>query len=165
MDIIEDIVADWFNSKGYFVIKNLKAGLNEIDILAVKLNSGQKIDRAVHVEVQCSSKPIGYIGGSRSAKERNVSEVKSGVRNYIDKKFNSEKIRNVVCELVGNKYEKMFVHGKLREEAETIKYFEKNRIEVVCVWQIFKEIKANKGAYKTTEGNRYHQLLHLNDQS
>ncbi len=165
MDIIEDIVSDWLNSKGYFVIKNLKVGVNEVDILAVKLNNRQNVDNAIHVEVQCSSNPIGYIGGSSSAKKRNVLEIESGVKNYIDKKFNSEKIRNVVRELVGNKYEKIFVHGKLKEEAETIKAFEKNGIKVVRVQQIFKEIKINEGGYKTGEGNRYHQLLHLNDQN
>ncbi|MBI2049856.1 MAG: hypothetical protein HYT35_00135 [Candidatus Staskawiczbacteria bacterium] len=163
MDIIENIVANWFNSKGYFLIKNLKIGVNEIDILAVKLNNDQKVGDAIHIEIQCSSNPIGYIGGSSSAKRRNVSEIKLGVASYIDRKFNNKKIRNVIERLIGNKYRKMFICGKLKYE-NTIKYFEKDGIEVMRVWQIFKETKTNKGKYKTGEGNRYHQLLYLNDQ-
>mgnify|MGYP001594322883 CR=1 FL=1 len=164
MDIIENIVANWFNSKGYFLIKNLKVGVNEIDILAIKLNNEQKVDDSIHIEVQCSSKPIGYIGGSKSAKKRSASEIKLGVMTYIDKKFNKKKIKNVIEKLIGNKYRKMFICGRLKDES-TIKYFEKNGIEVMRVWQIFKEIKVNKEEYKTGEGNRYHQLLHLNDQN
>src|SRR3989344_4665719 len=160
MDIIENIVANWFNSKGYFLIKNLKVGVNEIDILAVKLNNNQKVDDSIHIEVQCSSNPIGYIGGSSSAKKRNASGIESGVAAYIDKKFNNKKIKNVIERLIGNKYRKMFICGKLKDES-TIKYFKKNGIKVMRVWQIFKEIKANKGECKTSEGNRYHQLLHL----
>jgi len=164
MDIIENIVANWFNSKGYFLIKNLKVGVNEIDILAVRLDKEQKVNDAIHIEVQCSSNPIGYIGGTPSAKKRNVSEVELGVEAYIYKKFNNPKITDVINSLIGNKYRKMFICGKLKEE-DTIKYFEKNGIEVMRVWQVFKEVKANKGEYKTGEGNRYHQLLHLNDQN
>src|SRR3989344_4127041 len=147
MDIIENIVANWFNSKGYFLIKNLKVGVNEIDILAVKLNNNQKVDDAVHIEVQCSSNPIGYIGGSPSAKRRNISEVELGVVAYIEKKFSDKKIKSVIEKLIGNKYRQMFICGKLKDES-TIKYFQKNGIEVVRVWQIFKEIKANKGECK-----------------
>ena len=164
MDIIENIVASWFSSKGYFLIKNLKIGVNEVDILAIRLDSNQKVDDAVHIEVQCSSNPIGYIGGSPSAKRRNISEVELGVVAYIEKKFSDKKIKSVIEKLIGNKYRQMFICGKLKDES-TIKYFQKNGIEVVRVWQVFKEIKANAGGYKTSEGNRYHQLLHLNDQN
>lgn len=162
MDIIENIVAGWFNSKGYFLIKNLKVGVNEVDILAVRLDDNQKVNDAIHIEVQCSSNPIGYIGGTPSAKKRDASEVEVGVVAYIDKKFNNPKITGVIKSLIGNKYRKMFICGKLKEE-ETIKYFEKNGIKVMRVWQIFKDIKTNEEKYKTGEGNRYHQLLHLND--
>lgn len=162
MDIIENIVADWFNSKGYFLIQNLKVGVNEIDILAVKFSSKQRVDDSIHIEVQCSSNPIGYIGGSKSAKKRNISEVESGVVAYIDKKFNNFKIKHVIEGLIGNKYRKIFICGKLKDE-DTVKYFERNGVEVMRIWNIFNEIKNNKGEYKTSEGNRYHQILHLND--
>ncbi len=163
MDIIENIVAGWFNSKGYFLIKNLKIGVNEMDILAVKLGDDQKVNDAIHIEVQCSSNPIGYIGGTPSAKKRDAIGVEEGVVAYIDKKFNNPKITEVINSLIGNNYRKMFICGNLKEE-ETIKYFEKNGIKVMRVWQIFKELKANEGEYKTGEWNRYHQLLHLSDQ-
>lgn len=163
MDIIEDIVADYFYSKGYFLIKNLKAGLNEIDILAIKLNNNQKIDEAIHIEVHCSSKPIGYIGGSPSARRRALKEVELGVEDYIKRKFTNEKVENIIKRLIGNKYKKLFICGKLKEE-ETIIYFEKNDITVRRIWDILEDMKINKGEYKTTEGNRYHQLLYLHEQ-
>lgn len=69
MDLIENIIGSWLNSKGYFLIQNLKIGVNEVDTLAIKLDKDKKIKDAIHVEIQCSSHPIGYIGGSSSAKK------------------------------------------------------------------------------------------------
>lgn len=163
MDIIEDIIADWFNSKGYFLIQNLKIGVNEVDILAIKLDNNKRVKEAIYVEVQCSSNPIGYIGGTSSAKKRSTSEVANGVKAYIDKKFNDEKIKHIVEQLIGLQYRKLFICGRLKDE-DTIDFFKKNGVDVIRVWDIFNEVKENNGEYKTGGGNRYHQLLHLSDQ-
>ena len=162
MDLIENIVANWFNSQGYFVIQNLKIGVNEVDILAVKLDEGKKVIDVLQVEVQCSSNPIGYIGGSSSAKKRSSLQIAKGVKSYIDKKWNNKKIKSRVEKLIGKNYRKLFICGNLKDET-TVEFFKKNDVDVIRVWDIFKEIEKNEGMYKTGEGNRYHQLLHLNN--
>ena len=94
-DIIEEVVSNWLFSKGYFVINNLKIGVNEIDLLVVKVKDGI-ISEKIHVEVQCSSNPIGYIGGSSSARTRSESELKKGVAEYVEKKFSQKKIKSLL---------------------------------------------------------------------
>lgn len=162
MDLIEHIVGSWFNAKGYFVIQNLKVGVYEVDLLAIKLDSKQKVEDAVHVEIQCSSNPIGYIGGSPSAKKRSEVEVEDGVQAYIQKKFEHSNTKQVIQSLLGDTYRRMFVCGKLKDES-TIASFEKQGIEVVRVWQIFDDLKRNHSEFKTSAWNRYNQLLHLSD--
>lgn len=55
----------------------------------------------------------------------------------------------------------MFICGVLKDES-TIDYFKKNNVDVLRVWNIFKEVKKNENDFKTGAGNRYHQLLFLN---
>jgi hypothetical protein len=162
-DIIEEVISNWFISKGYFVINNLKVGVNEIDLLAVKFKNGI-IDQKIHIEVQASSNPIGYIGGSSSAKTRSESQIRTGVRLYIEKKFTQNKIKKVVESYFGKEYEKWFICGALKDE-RTIQIFEQNQIKVFRVWEILDEYKSifkNKKNYLgTAQGNRYQQLLVL----
>lgn len=164
MDLIENIVTSWFNAKGYFVIQNLKVGVYEVDLLAIKLNEFQKVEDAVHVEVQCSSNPIGYIGGSPSAKKRSVDEIEQGVLAYIDKKFEHPKTKKVIASIFGQSYRRLFVCGNLKDET-TIEFFKKHGVEVVRAWEIFDDVKRNNGEFKNGSWNRYHQLLHLSSDS
>ena len=162
MDIIENIVNSWLNSKSYFTIQNLKLGVKEIDILAIKLGDDLKAKEAIHVEVSCSSHPVGYMGGSSSAKKRTSKEIEVGVKEYIEKKFNHKRIKPVVEKLIGKNYKKWFICGVMRDET-TIDYFKKNGIEVFRIWDIFKEIKENQDKFKA--GARYYQLLFLDNKT
>lgn len=164
MDLIESIVASWFNAKGYFVIQNLKVGVYEVDLLAIKLNEFQKIEDAVHVEIQCSSNPIGYIGGSTSAKKRSFDEIEQGVMAYIEKKFEHPKTKKVIASIFGQSYRRLFVCGNLKDET-TIEFFKKHDVEVVRVWEIFDDVKKHNEKFETGSWNRYHQLLHLSSDS
>ena len=162
-DIFEEIVSNWLFLKGYFVVNNLKVGNNEIDMLAVKVTNGAVVEK-IHIEIQCSSDPIGYIGGSKSAKSRNAKQVEEGVVEYIDKKFLSKKTRKTVEKLLGEKYLKWFICGKLKDEF-TVAAFKKHKIEVKRIWDIIEEYKMmhkDKKAYlRTAQGNRFNQLLIL----
>ena len=163
LDIFEEVVSNWLFSKGYFVINNLKVGLKEIDLLAVKIRKG-KITEKIHVEVQCSSNPVGYIGGNSSARTRSKEELGKGVGEYINKKFLNNKIEKTVESFFGKNYIKWFICGVLKDES-TVSEFEKRGIIVMRIWDIIEEYKGmakNKKMYLgTAQGNRYNQLLLL----
>ena len=164
-DIFEEIVSHWLFSQGYFVINNLKVGVNEIDILAVKIEKGMVVKK-LHIEVQCSSNPIGYIGGNSSAKIRSKKEIEQGVNGYVHKKFYSPKIKKVVESLLGDNYDKWFICGVLKD-GTTIEIFKKHQIKVKRIWEIIDEFKKAKiGDNKfcgTAQGNRYNQFLLLSE--
>lgn len=162
-DIIEEVVSNWLFSKGYFVINNLKIGVNEIDLLAVKVKDGSMTEK-IHIEIQCSSNPVGYIGGSSSAKVRSENELKKGVSEYVQKKFLQRKVIKVVESYFGKGYEKWFICGVLKDEC-TIDAFKKHNIRVMRIWEIleeYREMSKNKKDYiGTAQGNRYQQLFLL----
>jgi hypothetical protein len=101
----EEVVEEWLNRQGYFTIRGIKIGVNEIDILAFKPNlDGHHECR--HIEVQISNNPIAYISkvpkeiqkargiGPDNAKERTSDELKQGIKEWIKKKFDHpEKIK------------------------------------------------------------------------
>jgi hypothetical protein len=65
----------------FFTMRGLKCGIDEIDILAIR-ERPDGIERW-HVELQVSFRPVGYIGGSRSATGRSSDEVTAGVGEWL----------------------------------------------------------------------------------
>jgi hypothetical protein len=56
----EEVVEEWLNRNGYFTIRGVKLGVDEIDILAIKPLSGSR-HKCRHIEVQVSINPVSYI--------------------------------------------------------------------------------------------------------
>ena len=60
MSLLAELVAEeWLNRRGYFTIRGVKLGNDEIDILAIRPLSNGNIERR-HIEVSVSTNPIGY---------------------------------------------------------------------------------------------------------
>jgi Holliday junction resolvase-like predicted endonuclease len=160
-DLIEEVVAHWLFSKGYFLMNNLRVGANEIDLLAAKIYEGGIVER-IHIEIQCSTTPVGYIGGSRSAKKRSETDLKKGVSAYIQKKFLQKK--DVVESFLGKEYERWFICGRLKDESGiTVEAFRKQEVKVIRVWDLLGEylkiIGDKKKFFRTAQGARHHQLF------
>jgi hypothetical protein len=95
--LAEEIVEEWLNRDGWFTIRGIKIGVQEIDILALKPSPEAGI-LCRHVEVQASFNPVGYLtkipkakrklGESASnARQRTESELQESVAAWIQQKF------------------------------------------------------------------------------
>jgi hypothetical protein len=129
--IAETVVEEYFNYHGFFTIRGLRLGLDEIDILAIRVANKNKIE-CRHIEVQVSEKPVNYISkftpelkkelnieSISSAKPRNDEVLKKCVEGWIQKKFTHPlkiKARNKLFPNQNWKY--WFVHGKVRDDKE-----------------------------------------------
>lgn len=107
----EEVVEEWLNRNGYFTIRGIKVGVDEIDILAIRpLLDGKHECR--HIEVQISINPISYITkvpaairkqtgiGPHNAKKRDVAQLTQGVHEWVEAKFNQPRkvdLRNRLC--------------------------------------------------------------------
>jgi hypothetical protein len=57
--LAEVVVEEWLNRQGYFTIRGVKLGNDEIDILAIRPLANGTIERR-HIEVSVSTNPISY---------------------------------------------------------------------------------------------------------
>jgi hypothetical protein len=57
--LAEEIVEEWLNRNGYFTIRGIKLGVQEIDLLALAVR-GTTIE-ARQIEVQVSVRPVSYL--------------------------------------------------------------------------------------------------------
>jgi hypothetical protein len=104
--LAEELVEEWLNRNGYFTIRGIKLGVHEIDLLALRVN-GSAIE-ARHIEVQASIHPVSYLSSlpkgvqkatglsGHSTKERSNEELKVGIQEWVQKKYQlevKEKIR------------------------------------------------------------------------
>lgn len=113
----EQLVEEWLNRQGFFTMRGIKCGVDEIDLLAIR-ERPDGMERW-HVEVQISFNPIGYIGGGPSAKRRTPDEVRAGVEQWVDKKFTKAiKSERRLALLPKSEWEYVLVHGISRHPVE-----------------------------------------------
>ncbi|MBN2019009.1 MAG: hypothetical protein JW749_02155 [Sedimentisphaerales bacterium] len=94
----EEVAEKRLNRQGYFTIRGVKPGVDEIDILAFKPNA-DGTPECRHIEVQASTNPIAYISkvprdrqkeegiGPNCAKKRSDNELKEDINEWVEKKF------------------------------------------------------------------------------
>jgi hypothetical protein len=118
--LAEVIVEEWLNRQGYFTIRGIRLGVQEIDLLASKLNAAGTIEGR-HIEVQASMRPVGYIsrvpkqfqklGRSATSAKRMDGELAEGVKEWVQAKFHKQEKVDLMkrlwngawsCELVLN---------------------------------------------------------------
>ena len=125
----EEVVEEWLNRNGYFTIRGIKVGVDEIDILAIRPCADGKYE-CRHIEVQVSINPISYITkvpavirkqtgiGAHNAKKRDITQLTQGVHEWIEAKFNQPRkvqLRNSLCP---GSWSRELVVGSVKHEEE-----------------------------------------------
>jgi hypothetical protein len=127
--LAETLVDEWLNRQGFFTVRGIKHGNDEIDLLGGRpAASGLE---AWHVEVQASFRPIGYISPvtdeiakrfaatSKSAKKRPPQIVEECAEAWVQSKFTKERKRSAREQAWPNlEWEFVFVHAVVREPEE-----------------------------------------------
>src|SRR3990172_8936214 len=151
--LAESLVEEWLNRSGFFTIRGIKAGVDEMDLLAIRPSANGLEGR--HLEVQMSVNPIAYIAplteaqskqygkGKTSAWRRPTDALPLSVAAWVDKKFLSEtkvKARNRAWPGLNWTYH--FVHGKVKhlEELELIR---SHGIEIIRFYDVLTQLCEN----------------------
>lgn len=151
----EILVEEWFNQNGYFTIRGIKDGIEEIDILAIKNLKNGRWD-CVHCEVQVSVRPVAYIAkmieqvlvesgakSKTSAKLRTESQIEICAKEWVNKKFNMLKKQNIRNKFIQNmEWRHVFVHGKVKDERELL-YIKNEKIELLPFKIVVEELCNN----------------------
>jgi hypothetical protein len=147
----EELVEYWLNNNGFFCMRGVKSGLGEIDFLCIRPTSDGF--EAWQVEVTVSFRPIGYIGGNSSAKKRSDEEVIDGVKQWIEKKFSSDKKiarRNEVLPNVNWKY--VLVCAETRHPIE-LEHLLDGGVTVIRYKDVIKELVSKASIVNSNAGN------------
>jgi hypothetical protein len=168
--LAEEIVEEWLNRNGYFTIRGIKLGVQEIDLLALAVR-GAGIE-ARQIEVQASIRPVSYLcplpkdtqkkTGRKpmSMKQRTPKELADGVKEWVNKKYHHDakkRLRNALFQ--GEwKYELVVHHVKFPEE---LKLIEKHDIKIHRLDDIVASLSGSQTIIQSAAGSDLLELVML----
>jgi hypothetical protein len=131
--LAEELVEEWLNRQGYFTIRGVKLGVHEIDLLAVR-HTGRGLE-CRHLEVQASVRPVSYLTrvpkavqlatgrAAASAKARTDEELRQGIEEWIQKKYDHPAKRKLRNQLAPGPWSRELVlhHVKFDREIELVR--------------------------------------------
>ena len=125
--LAEEIVEEWLNRQGYFTIRGIRMGVQEIDLLAVKWRADGKAE-CRHIEVQASMRPVSYIsrvpkqqqraGRAANSAKRTNEELNSGVAEWVEKKFRRSDKKGLMAKLWNGAWSSELVVNVVKSEDE-----------------------------------------------
>ena len=157
--LAENLVDEWLNREGFFTVRGIRDGVQEIDLLGVrKAGSGVQ---AWHVEVQASFRPVNYLtpltkelaqrlGKERRQKVKRTPEmVTECVRNWVKHKFKREdKATARENAWPGINWEFHFVHAVVLHPEE-LTAIEVEGVKITSLFRVLLDLSGNssKGAH------------------
>ena len=168
--LAEELVEEWLNRQGYFTIRGIKVGVDEIDLLALRFDvSGQPQCR--HIEVQASIRPVSYVSKvpkkhleagqvPSSAKARSPELLETCVKEWVFKKYRNPKKIKIIQELFPQKWKSELVANNVKYEEE-LGLIEKEGIRVIRLGTIIKQLNEEKFRIKSASGADFADLIQL----
>lgn len=167
--LAEEIVEEWLNRQGYFTIRGIRLGVNEIDLVAVKFRSGES-PVCRHVEVQASMRPVSYIskvpkaarktGRAANSAARSQEELVEGVTEWVEGKFRATKKRSVLETLWNGEWSSELVINNVKSEQE-VELIAEHGITIHRLPEIIQELQGNDFPIKSAAGADFIDLLQI----
>lgn len=167
--LAESLVDEWLNRQGFFTVRGIKHGVEEIDLLGVRPVQGNL--EGWHVEVQSSFRPMGYIcpllsehipsfaKSKRSAKRRPEPMIRQCREAWVNGKFLSEtkaKARNSAWSALDWRF--VFVHAEVLENKE-LQVIAECGIKVIPLYEVLKELGHNPGELRGGAGTDLAEII------
>ena len=153
--------------------RGIKVGVDELDILAIRpLADGRCECR--HVEVQASINPISYITkvpvairkekgiAPHNAKKRDINQLRQGVREWIDAKFEQPRkveLKNTLC---AGSWSRELVVGKVKYEDE-LDLLREGGVTVHRIKDLLSQMLDNRRPVKAASGADLFDLMQLKE--
>lgn len=165
--LAEDIVEEWLNRQGYFTIRNIKIGVQEIDMLAVRFK-GEGDFECRHIEVQASMRPVSFIcgipkdlqrtGRTANSTKRTQDELEEGVQEWVEKKFRrSDKIA-LMKKLCNTKWSSELVLNNVKS-LEEVNLIRSHGINILWLKNIISALSKNRFLVSRAGGADFVDLI------
>lgn len=167
--LAEEIVEEWLNRQGYFTIRGIRIGVNEIDLVAMKFQPG---DSPVcrHIEVQASMRPVSYIskvpkalrktGRAANSAARSSEELVTGVAEWVESKFHANKKRALMRTLWDGQWSSELVINNVKSERE-VALIAEHGINIHRLTDIVIELRREDFPIKSAAGSDFIDLLQI----
>lgn len=168
--LAEEIVEEWLNRQGYFTIRGIRLGVNEVDLVAVKFSDGQEVI-CRHIEVQASMRPVSYIskvpkaarkmGRAPNSATRSEEELVEGVAEWVEGKFFAAKKRALMQTLCNGDWSSELVINNVKSEKE-VSLISEQGITIHRLSDIVVELNdSSKFPIKSAAGSDFIDLLQM----
>lgn len=167
--LAEEIVEEWLNRQGYFTIRGIKLGVNEIDLLAVKPQPNG-MPECRHIEVQASMRPVSYIsrvpkelqktGRAANSAVRSEAEMVNGVVEWVHKKFCSDKKKALMQSLWQGAWSSELVLNAVKSPQE-VELIRSHGIKVIWLKNIVSSLANGQFLVGSAAGADFVDLIHM----
>ena len=167
----EEVVEEWLNRLGYFTIRGIKLGVDEIDLLAFKPKAGGAHECG-HIEVQFSTNPVSYISavpeeirkqrgiGAQNAKVRPEAELQRGITEWIWKKFDQPKKKDLLHRIWPGQWTRELAVNVVKHPEE-LELFEKAGISILRIKDVIRDLMTKKTTISSAAGGDLITLMKL----
>lgn len=166
--LAEELVEEWLNRQGYFTIRGIKVGVDEIDLLAMRFGEDGSAE-CRHIEVQASMRPVSYITAipkkhrkdgraATSAATRSPELLKACVREWVEKKFTKPKKTKVIKALFPKQWRSELVVNNVKFEDE-LAYIRAEGIEVMELPLIIEQLNNQQFPIQSASGADFADLI------
>lgn len=167
--LAESLVDEWLNRQGFFTVRGLKHGVDEIDLLGVRPSSAGC--EAWHVEVQASFRPIGYISpllsahvpafarSKKSARQRPSHIIAECAASWVQGKFlrqSKKKARDSAWP--GLDWKLVFVHAVVKDQKE-LDQIAAEGVKVLPLHYVLANLRHRAGRLKGGAGTDLAELI------
>lgn len=167
--LAEEIVEEWLNRQGYFTIRGIKLGVDEIDLLAIKISSDGGIEYR-HIEVQASMRPVSYIsrvpksqqklGRAANSVKRSDEELIEGVAEWVENKFFKKKKTALMEKLCSQKWSSELVINVVKSPKE-VEMIESHGIKILHLSDIVRDLGKEKFIVNSASGADFVDLIQM----
>jgi hypothetical protein len=168
--LAEEVVEEWLNRKGYFTIRGIKLGVDEIDLLAIRALRNGQLDRR-HIEVQVSVRPVSYIcrvpkavqkstGRAPNSAKRSAEDLVQGVAEWVEKKFAKERKVSIMQALAPGEWAKELVIHNVRAEEE-VRLIRAHGIVIHRLRDVVDELRKAESLVPSASGGDLLELIHV----
>jgi hypothetical protein len=167
--LAEEIVEEWLRREGYFTIRGIKLGVQEIDLLAVRHRAGKAVE-CRHIEVQASVRPVSYIskvpklkqreGRAANSAKRSREELEEGVAEWVETKFKRSDKVALRASLWPGTWSTELVINKVKSEEE-VRLIEGHGVSIIHLAEIVSALERPGSPVACASGGDFVELLHL----
>jgi hypothetical protein len=167
--LAEEIVEEWLNRQGYFTIRGIKMGVQEIDLLAIKLRANGITD-CRHIEVQASMRPVSYIsrvpkenqkaGRAANSAKRSADELVQGVAEWVEKKFHRPDKKSLMHTLWDGNWSSELVVNVVKSDEE-LNLIAGHGINILRLSEIVESLANNKFVIASAGGGDIIDLIQM----